>query len=143
MKLSQIRDKKTRHDILAPFWAITLVILCGTGISTNWIDFGNFWKGYLLDMTGPAWNYILFRGLFTSYKQNAWTKFFTPSRTLIIFLIVSFGIETAQYFELYDSTFDPWDYLAYVSILIPLFLVDISLNAVGLKDKNAPSKTFV
>jgi hypothetical protein len=114
-----------------------------TGISINWIDFGYFWKGYILDMTGPAWNYILFRGLFTANKQNVWTKFFTPSHTLIIFLLVCFGIETAQYFELYDSTFDPWDYLAYVSILIPLFLLDIGLNAVGPMDKNVRSQEFV
>lgn len=36
-------------------------------------------------------------------------------------------IETMQYFKIYDSTFDPWDLLAYVSILIPLFLIDLGL----------------
>lgn len=116
--------KEHRHDKLAPYWATGLVVLCGTGLATIWIDLGAFWKGYVLDMTGPAWNYILFRGLFTSYTDNAWTRFFTPPNTLFIFLLVCAGIEGAQYFNLYEATYDPWDCLAYVSILIPLFLLD-------------------
>lgn len=85
---------------------------------------GAFWKGYVLDMTGPAWNYILFRGRFTSRSVNAWTRFFTPKKTVTIFVLVCFGIEGAQYFGLYGATFDPWDFLAYVSILVPLFILD-------------------
>ena len=115
---------KNRHDKLAPYWAACMVLLGGTGLATIWIDLGDFWKGYVLDMTGPAWNYILFRGLFTSYTENSWTLFFTPKRTLFIFLLVCFGIEGAQYLKLYESTYDPWDLLSYISILIPLFLVD-------------------
>jgi hypothetical protein len=117
---------KSSHDRHAPFWAIGLGILCVTGLASTWIDLGAFWKGYGLDMTGPAWNYILFRGRFTSEADNCWTRFFTPHRTIVIFLSVCFGIEGAQYFNLYDSTFDPWDLLAYVSILIPLFILDVS-----------------
>ncbi len=117
-------NKQRRHDKLAPYWAAGLVVLCGTGLATIWIDLGGFWKGYVLDMTGPAWNYILFRGLFTSYRDNAWTRFFTPSKTLLIFLLVCAGIESAQYLKLYEATYDPWDFLAYVAILIPLFLLD-------------------
>jgi len=117
-------NNKRRHDRLAPYWAACLVVLGGTGLATNWIDLGAFWKGYVLDMTGPAWNYILFRGLFTSYRENAWTRFFKPKRTLFIFLMVCAGIEGAQYLNLYEATYDPWDFLAYVVILIPLFLID-------------------
>lgn len=119
-----ISNKKRRHDQQAPYWAVGLVVLGGTGLATNWIDLGAFWKGYVLDMTGPGWNYILFRGLFTSYRDNAWTRFFTPKKTLLIFLLVCAGIEGAQYFNLYKATYDPWDFLAYVVILIPLFLID-------------------
>ena len=117
-------SRKTRHDTLAPYWASALVLLCLTGLSTIWLDVGPFWSGYVLDMTGPAWNYIIFRGLFTAYRENTWTRIFTPERTMIIFILVCFGIETMQYFEVYDSTFDPWDFAAYVSILIPLYLID-------------------
>ena len=120
---------KRQHDKLAPFWAAGLLVLCGTGLATIWIDLGAFWKGYVLDMTGPAWNYILFRGLYTSYTINAWTRFFTPKRTLCIFLLVCAGIEVAQYFNLYKATYDPLDFLAYVAFLIPLFLIDLSQSS--------------
>ncbi len=115
---------KITHDKHAPYWAAALLILWATGISTIWIDLGSFWKGYVLDMTGPAWNYILFRGLFTAKADNAWTRFFTPTRTLVIFLLVCILIETLQYYHIYNATFDKWDFLAYVSILIPLYILD-------------------
>lgn len=118
---------KKQHDRFAPYWAAMLFSLGAMGLSTTWIDLGDFWKWYVLDMTGPAWNYILFRGLFTAKTDNAWTRFFKPVRTLIIFLLVCFGIETIQYFEIYDSTYDPWDLLAYGSILIPVFFIDLGL----------------
>ena len=124
---SILSPQKNSHDKFAPFWAIALIILCITGLSSLWIDLGYFWSGYALDMTGPAWNYILFRGLYTSYSENNWTRFFTPTKTLLIFLTVCFGIEFAQYLKLYKSTFDPLDFLAYVAILVPLFILDITL----------------
>ena len=116
---------KERHDRLAPWWAAVMVVLGATGLATIWVDWGPFWKGYVLDMTGPAWNYILFRGLYTAWASNAWTRFFTPLRTFLIFLAVCAGIEMAQFLELYDATFDPFDFLAYISILLPMFLVDM------------------
>ncbi len=125
---------ETRHNKYAPYWAAALIIFWAVGISTILIDLGSFWKGYVLDMVGPAWNYILFRGLFTSKANNAWTRFFTPKRTFLIFLIVCFAIETAQYLKIYDAVFDVWDLLAYVSILLPLFIIDIKL----LKTEKTP-----
>ncbi|WP_299582976.1 hypothetical protein [uncultured Sunxiuqinia sp.] len=123
------------HDKYAPYWAIALILLLGTGLSTIWFDLGAFWKGYVLDMVGPAWAYVLFRGLYTTTVDNIWTRFFTPNRTLIIFFIVCFGIETLQYFKIYDSTFDFWDLLAYISILTPLFVID---SRIIRKIKNTP-----
>lgn len=124
--------KKDIHNKFAPYWAAGVIIFCGTGLATTWIDLGAFWKGYVLDMTGPAWNYILVRGLFTTYKDNAWTRFFTPAKTFALMLIVAFGIETMQYFEIYDSTFDPFDLLAYISILLPLFVLDTLQSSKGM-----------
>jgi hypothetical protein len=121
------------HDKCAPYWAIFFFILLITGLSTIWFDLGSFGNGYVLDMVGPSWAYILFRGLYTSKADNLWTHFFTPFRTLMIFLIVCFGIETLQYFEIYDSTFDFWDLIAYISILIPLFIVDTRIIQKGEK----------
>jgi len=116
------------HNKFAPYWAAAIILTCVTGLSTVWFDLGPFWKGYVLDITGPAWNYILFRGLFTSYKENRWTRFFTPQRTVIIFILVCVVIEGMQYFNLYDATYDPLDLLAYVSLLVPMFLVDLYLT---------------
>jgi len=126
--LTDRSDINDRHDKFAPFWAVALIVLCGTGLATVCFDLGGFWKGYVLDMTGPAWSYILFRRLFTSYSKNEWIRFFTPKKTVVIFILVAFGIETAQYFRLYEATFDPWDFPAYISILIPLFLIDSCLQ---------------
>lgn len=102
-----------------------MIVFGTTGVSTTFTDFGAFWNGYVLDITGPAWNYILVRGRFREYADNVWTRFFTPVKTLAIFVFVAYGIELAQFFELYDSTYDPWDLLAYVSLLIPIFVIDI------------------
>ena len=112
------------HNQHAPYWAAAMVIFGVTGLATIWIDLGDFWKGYMLDMVGPAWNYILFRGLFTGYRDTVWTRFFNPNRTFVIFLLVCFFIEGAQYLEWYDATFDPFDLLAYISLLIPLYILD-------------------
>ena len=119
-----LEEKQYEHGKNAPYWAAGLVFLCGTGLTTVWLDLGSFWKGYVLDMTGPAWNYILVRGLFRAYSNNGWTRFFTPNKTFFLMLLVAFGIETMQFLELYDATFDPWDFLAYVSILIPIYVLD-------------------
>jgi hypothetical protein len=119
-----ISHNKDIHNKLAPYWAIAMVLLGLTGLSSVWFYLGDFWNSYILDITGPAWNYILFRGLFTTYANNKWTQFFTPTQTLIIFIIVCYSIEAAQYFKFYDSTFDPWDLVSYISVLTPLYLLD-------------------
>lgn len=82
-------EAKRIHDTYAPFWAAGLVVLSTTGLATIWIDLGAFWKSNVLDMTGPAWNYILFRDLFTSHRENAWLRFFNPVRTFGISLHMS------------------------------------------------------
>ena len=113
-----------KHNKHAPLWAAGLIILCITGIATIWLNLGSFWKCYVLDITGPAWSYILFRGRFTSKVDNRWTRFFTPKRTVLIFIAVCIVIEGMQYLQLYEATFDPWDFVAYISVLFPLFILD-------------------
>jgi hypothetical protein len=107
------------------YWAGAMILFILMGISTTWYYIGSFWNGYMLDICGAAWNYILIRGLFTERKDNLWTRFFTPVRTYLLIIFVSFGIETLQYFEVYDSTFDPYDLLAYVSLLSIVFVLDM------------------
>lgn len=117
---------KINHNKNAPYWAFALVLFGSAGLSTIWFNWGDFWEGYGLDITGPAWNYILFRGLFTGKVNNAWTHFFTPLKTVLLFAAVCIGIELMQYFEVYESTFDPWDFAAYFSLLLPLFFIDFT-----------------
>jgi hypothetical protein len=80
VKLSQPAAKRVRRDSYAQWWAIILVILGTAGISSAWIRLGTFWNGYILDMTGPAWNYILFRRLFTVKTENAWSLLITTGQ---------------------------------------------------------------
>jgi len=112
------------HNRAAPYWAVAMVVCCVVGVSTTKLSLGGFWNAYVLDITGPAWNYVLFRGLAFTYSSNVWTRLFTPTRTIFIFVIVAFGIESAQWLELYESTFDPWDFVAYISLLVPMYLID-------------------
>jgi len=112
------------HDRQAPYWAAGLGFLLATGVSTTWFDLGAFWRGYVLDMTGPAWTYILLRGRFTRWTANAWTRLFAPTRTLAVIVLACFSIEGAQYVEWYEATFDRWDFVAYVSLLLPVFVAD-------------------
>lgn len=122
--MSEPNAVKRAHDRHAPWWAAGLAALVATGLATTWIDGGRFWKGYVLDIAGPAWSYILIRGRFTAWSDNRWTRFFTPTRTVVILVLVAFAIEAAQYLEFYEATFDPLDLLAYVSLLVPLHVVD-------------------
>ena len=107
------------HNKYAPFWAVVMFLTCLCGILTIYIDLGAFWKGYVLDICGPAWNYILLRGLFTRYKENLWTKFFTPLKTFLIIVTLCFFIEFLQYLKIYDSVFDPLDLAAYLLLIMP------------------------
>jgi len=113
-----------RHNRAAPYWAAAFFLCLFAGLSTLWLPWGNWAKGYLLDITGPAWCYMLFRGRFTAYTQNAWLRFFTPLRTYLLCVLAAFTIEAFQYFELYEATFDPFDLLAYNVLLLPAFLID-------------------
>lgn len=120
-----MEDQRTLiHNRYAPYWAAAMIIFGLAGLSTVWFDTGDFWGGYGLDIMGPAWNYILFRGLFTGYRDTKWTSFFTPTRTLIFFILAAYIIEGAQYLEWYDATFDPFDLIAYISLLFPVYMLD-------------------
>jgi hypothetical protein len=47
------------------------------------------------------------------------------SRNALGFIIAAcFLVEGAQFFGLYEAHFDPFDFLAYVSLLVPCYLID-------------------
>ena len=120
LRLSKVKQ----HNRRAPYWAILMILLVIIGVSTTWISLGGIWNGYVLDIAGPAWNYILFRNLSGTYRDNRWTRFFTPIRTLLIFVGVLYFIEFMQFLNVYESTYDPWDFVAYISLMAPIFIID-------------------
>jgi len=123
--MKNLKPGESLHNRLAPFWAAAMILALLAGLGTTWVSLGSFWNGYVLDIAGPAWSYILFRGLFTEKSALRWFRIFTPVRTFIILVFVSTAIEMAQYFKLYAATFDPYDFLAYNSLLVPFFLLDL------------------
>lgn len=127
-RILKTQAMSNNHNKYAPYWALAFVLFLVLGLATTWFSIKGFWNSYLLDMVGPAWTYILFRGLFTAKANNIWTRFFTANKTVFILVIVSFGIESMQYFEIYPSTFDKFDLLAYISILFPIFIIDKMQN---------------
>ena len=106
------------------FWKITLVLSGSTVLATCLIRVPGFWSSYVLDMAGPAMGYILLRVQYTS-KESTFLSFkFTPESAALIIFGICFAVETSQYFKLYEAHFDRFDYVAYISLLVPCFLID-------------------
>jgi len=106
------------------WWKAALVVLCTTGLATCVAPRPGFWSSYVLDMVGPAWNYILLRGLFSKRQPAMLSNVLSPTAAVLGITAICFLIEAAQYFRLYEAHFDPYDLLAYVSLLWPCYLVD-------------------
>jgi len=104
-------------------WKIAIILLGIIGLSTGLSNQPGFWTSYVLDMVGPVWNYILIRGQYSAKQTFLFFKL-SPEFALFLIIGICFLIETSQFFKLYKAHFDPWDYLAYISILIPCYLID-------------------
>jgi len=106
------------------FWKITVILLGSTVLATCMIRIPGFWSSYVLDMAGPAMGYIILRVQYTS-KESTFLSFkFTPELAALLIFGICFLIETSQFFRIYESHFDPFDYIAYVTLLFPCFLID-------------------
>jgi hypothetical protein len=105
-------------------WAAALIILCTVGLATGFYPVPGFWSSYVLDIVGPAWNYILIRGLFARNQTTPISGLFTPEVALGFISAVCFLVEAAQFLDLYEAHFDPFDFLAYVSLLVPCYAID-------------------
>ena len=113
-----------RSRIIVIGWKIVLVVLAGIGLSTGLVKTPGFWTSYVLDIAAPPWNYILIRGLFTSKKTTFFSIKFKPETAALLIIGIACLIETAQYFKIYAAHFDPYDYIAYISLLLPCYLID-------------------
>ncbi len=106
------------------FWKISLIMFGSFVLATCLIRVPGFWSSYVLDMVGPAMGYILLRVQYTS-KESTFLSFkFTPELAVLLIFGICFVIETSQYFKFYEARFDPYDYVAYISLLLPCFLID-------------------
>ncbi len=103
---------------------VTLIVLGVIGLITCIIKIPGFWSGYVLDIAGPGWNYILLRGIYHSPNTSFLFIKFSPEGAVLLLMAICFIIEIRQYFNLYDKYFDPNDYIAYVSLLLPIYLID-------------------
>lgn len=105
-------------------WAVALVVFATLGLATCVFPARGFWSSYVLDIVGPAWAYILLRGLFARNQTTPVSRFFSPERAIAAIAAVCVLVEVAQYFQLYDSHYDVADLGAYFALLVPCFIVD-------------------
>lgn len=105
-------------------WKIVLIVVASIGLLTCLIPHPGFWSGYVLDIVGPAWGYILLRGNYSHHHSSFLSLKFTPETAALSVLGICYAVETSQYFRLYDAHFDPYDYLAYISLLLPCYMAD-------------------
>jgi len=105
-------------------WKVALIVLGSIGLMTCLIKIPGFWSGYVLDIVGPAWNYILLRGIYHSQNTSFLFIKFSPEGAVLLIMAICFIIETSQYLNFYNAYFDPYDYLAYVSLLLPVYFLD-------------------
>ena len=109
-------------------WKIALVVLGIVALSSGLVKKPGFWSSYVLDMVGPAWIYILLRCQYSSRTSKFMSIRFSPEGAFFLVFGIGVLIETSQFFKFYDATFDPLDYGAYVSLLLPCYLLDKYLS---------------
>ena len=105
-------------------WKIILILSGSAVLSACIIEQPGFWSGYAADMFGPVMTYILLRDIYNCSQSSVILFRVKPETALFITIGVSYTIETCQYFQIYQSTFDRCDYLAYISLLVPVYLAD-------------------
>lgn len=106
------------------FWKISIILLGSIGLSTGLFKLSEFWTSYVLDIVGPAWIYILIRGQYQSKNATFLSLKFSPELAFALIAGICFIIEIMQFFNLYNSTFDPYDFLSYFSGIFIIYLID-------------------
>ena len=106
------------------YWKVAIVTFGTISLATGVVRIPGFWSSYVLDIVGPAWNYILMRGLFSRSQPAMLSRFLPPEAILVIIVAVCFLVEAAQYLQLYEAHYDPFDFIAYVSLVVPCYTID-------------------
>lgn len=104
-------------------WNFTALFAVTTGGITQFVDFEGFIGSYWFDMTYPVFIYIYLR----KTRRAGEHKYSSPIHqniALMLALVPPFLLETLQFFNWYKGTFDPIDFLAYLSLVVPAYLID-------------------
>jgi hypothetical protein len=112
------------NDVWTVFWKLLLIFLGFLVLLSGVLRSPGFWSSYLLDISGPAMVYVLLRARYKTGSPTFLTIRFSPEIALQIVVIICFLIETSQYFRLYPSHFDPFDFLAYISGVAIVYALD-------------------
>jgi hypothetical protein len=118
----QIRKKQ------AKFWKTSVILLGIISLSTGLYKGSGFWSSYVLDIAGPAWGYVLIRAQYRLNSERFMNIRFSPEIAFLVIVGICFIIEAMQFFEIYNSTFDPYDLLSYFSGVLVVYLVDKNFN---------------
>ena len=140
MPLSKLESESRTVAI----WKIAFIVLALISCATAFSDRSGFWSSYLFDIVFPAYLYIFFRGLIRLDNFVSRTIGHLSANTALVILVgVTFAMETCQYFGIYKGYFDPLDYLAYLSVLLPCYFFDIYLGKHrGLKGVHNPNQGY-
>jgi hypothetical protein len=103
-----------------------------------------FATNHLADLVGPAWLYVVFRGLAEPKKRTRLGRILgaTPERAAIILFVGSSITELTQIFwpsGLFSGRFDPLDIAAFAIGIVPLYLVDKGLRTSSTDDARSGS----
>ncbi|HSJ31511.1 MAG TPA: hypothetical protein VK933_08760, partial [Longimicrobiales bacterium] len=93
-----------------------------------------FATNHLADLVGPAWLYIVFRGLAEPEKRSRLGRALgaTPERAAMILFIGSSVTEIAQIYwptGVFAGRFDPLDIVAFAIGILPLYAADKVLSS--------------
>ena len=120
----------TKRWVVAYWVLLVLCIFVAGGLNMARIRAG-FLTNYLADLTGPAFLYIVFRGLTTNREQNRLPIFIwlgaTAERSAIFLFLASTMSELSSYFwprGPLPGTFDPLDIVAYGVGLLICYIAD-------------------
>ena len=125
--MTKMTGQTTRNQ--AQFWKVLVILLGIVSLSSGLVKSPGFWSSYLLDIVGPAWGYVLIRAQYKGGSQRFINIRFSAEGAFLLVIGISFGIETLQYFEVYPSTFDPYDLLSYFSGALVVYIMDKILTS--------------
>jgi len=114
-------------------WRLLSRVLFGAFLITAALNMtgtaAGFATDHLADLVGPAWLYVVFRGLAEPAKGSRLRQLLgaSPERAAIVLFAGSTATEITQIFwpsGVFAGRFDPLDISAFALGILPLYLID-------------------